>query len=883
MSHTESIKKLFGRFQKISKQQELHSNRLAGLDKIINQLPETNSIFHEANDNSIFLNGKSAVFAREFEKLRVELNSYKNSGGTDLNRVGTFNDKLDFLEEKLAGFGELIEKLAASLGSIPTNTVEDHSSTTKTMIKEVPSQSSNSNLENQETIQKTPGGSSRKEKPKGDSKAVNELDSTEVFIGQKLFSYIGIGILVIGLGLGAKLAIENDWLGPIFQLVVGYGASIALCLVGIRLKKKYDAFSAVLIGGGLATAYFMTYASYAFYGYFGQVESFVLMIIITAATVFTALKYNQELIAILGMVGAYGIPFLLDNNSGRVHIMFTYMAIINAGILFIGFKKFWRALYYSAFGLTWMVFSWWFILEYGPNSHFQTAVIFLSIFFVTFYSAFLAHKLIQKEDFNGGDISLILINSILFFLIGYAILDSTVIGQNYLGLFALLNAAFHFLITIVFYRNNLAGKGLFYIEAGMVLLFVSISIPIQFDGSWIPIFWTLEALILFFIGRVQGIKVYELLSYPMIVLAFFSVFKSLVLDYRPYLNKYSDDLLQLNFIANEVFLGAALACLGFAVLSMLNRWSIKRPVSPNNWQRTFDYVLPIMTFTLVYFSFFAEISAYWTSEFISSKIAEPSENWVGSWFGDNGFSYNYDLLRFRAISIIDYSLIFIGCLSLLNWKAWKNKDFGTILTAISMLGIFVYTIGESSAFSSLAESLNGENSWNEYYGLDASKVYLYKYASLFLFIAFAGVQFLSIKALQLGQRLLEWNAGLIHLCALIIISHEFLFVAETNGFSNSTRTALSVMWAAYAVVLMAVGISKGRGYLRIAAFGIWCVVLAKLLLYDLIHLSLEVKTLVFITIGVLLLIVSYLYYRFFAKQKQEESSESENREQETRH
>ena len=74
MSHTESIKKLFGRFQKISKQQELHSNRLAGLDKIINQLPETNSIFHEANDNSIFLNGKSVVFAREFEKLRVELN-----------------------------------------------------------------------------------------------------------------------------------------------------------------------------------------------------------------------------------------------------------------------------------------------------------------------------------------------------------------------------------------------------------------------------------------------------------------------------------------------------------------------------------------------------------------------------------------------------------------------------------------------------------------------------------------------------------------------------------------------------------------------------------------------------------------------------------------
>lgn len=882
MSHIESIKKLFGRFKSMSKQHDVHSARLEELDTVINQLPETDTIFHGANDSLIFLKGKSAVFAREFEKLRLELNSFKNSVDTDLNGVATFNQKLDFLEEKLAGFGVLIEKLASSLGS-KRPAAGGLGSNKKTSIEKAPSQRSNTNIENEEPMQEKPNESSRKGNPSGHSKKANELDSTEVFIGQKLFSYVGIGILVIGLGLGAKLAIENDWLGPIFQLLVGYGAAIALCLLGIRLKKKYEAFSAVLIGGGLATAYFMTYASYAFYGYFGQVESFVLMIIITAATVFAALKYNQELIAILGMVGAYGIPFLLDNNSGRVHIMFTYMAIINAGILFIGFKKFWRALYYSAFGLTWLIFSWWFMLEYGPSSHFQTAVIFLSIFFMTFYSAFLAHKLIQKEDFNGGDISLVLINSIFFFLMGYAILDSTVIGQNYLGLFALFNAAFHFLITLVFYKNNLAGKGLFYIEAGMVLLFISIAIPIQFDGNWIPIFWTLEALILFFIGRVQGIKVYELLSYPMIVLAFFSVFKSLILDYRPYFNKGSDDLLQLNFIANEVFLGAALACLGFAVLSLLNRWSIKRPLNLNNWQRAFDYILPIMTFALVYFSFFAEIFAYWTSEFILSKTAQSSENWIGSWFGDNDFSYNYDLLRFRAISIIDYTLIFIGCLGLLNWKIWKNKDFGTILTAISMLGIFVYTMGESVAFSRLAESLNGENSWNAYYGLDANKVYLYKYASLLLFVAFAGVQFLSTKALQLGQRLLEWNAGLIHLCALIIISHEFLFIAETNGFSNSTKTALSVMWAAYAVVLMAVGISKGRGYLRIAAFGIWCIVLAKLLLYDLIHLSLEVKTLVFITIGVLLLIVSYLYYRFFAKQKQEESSESENREQETGH
>ena len=106
---------------------------------------------------------------------------------------------------------------------------------------------------------------------------------------------------------------------------------------------------------------------------------------------------------------------------------------------------------------------------------------------------FLHIKLIQKEKFNGGDISLILINSILFFLIGYNILDSQPIGQDYLGTFALANAAFHFLITLIFYKKNFADKGLFYVEAGLVLLFITIAIPIQFDGNWIPIFWTLEA------------------------------------------------------------------------------------------------------------------------------------------------------------------------------------------------------------------------------------------------------------------------------------------------------------------------------------------------------------------------------------------------------
>jgi uncharacterized membrane protein len=858
MSHIENIKRLFGDFKALN---DYHSRAHQSLDVLqveISKYLDTDIQVIGAQEKLTFLKGKSAVFFREFEKLRGELNSYKNTVNPDSSVVLAFDNKLGFIREKqgnfnveieglktvVRGFGGAADKSMGASGHHPSQSGE--ASRFEAPAVEPP-QAQQGYQHFQQQRAHTPPKPKEKTKPK-----VQGMDDAEVFVGQKLFSYIGIGILVIGLGLGIKVAIDRDWFGELFQVILGYSVAAAIAAVGLLLKKKYEGLSVVLIGGALATAYFMTYSSYAFYHYFDQITAFAVMVILTAITVFAALKYDQELIAILGMVGAYAVPFLLDEDSGKVHVMFTFMAIINAGILFIAFKKYWRGLYYSSFGLTWVIFGSWFLFEYNAQEHFHIAVAFLSIFYVTFYSAFLSHKLIQKEDFNGGDIALVSVNSILFFIIGYTILDSTDQGQEFQGLFAIANAIFHFLITIVFYAKKMAEKQLFYIEAGMVLLFVTIAIPIQFDGEWIPIFWTLEGLILFFLGRIQGIKVYEILSYPMIILAFFSVCKSLISDYQPYLKKFSAEAVQLDFVMNEVFLGAALACIGFGILAILNRVKSKRPKKPNGWQMAMDYFFPIMTFALIYFTFFAEISAYWTQEF--------------------NRSINYDILKFRTISIMDYSLMFIGALAGLNWIVWKNKNFGIILTSVSMFGILLYALLGSFVFNDLSDSLQGANEWSKYYQLSAMKVYLYKYLSLVVFVLFTLVQFSAAKALKLGETFVQWNAGLIHLCALIVISHEFLFIADTNGFSNSTKTALSVMWAAYAVVLMAIGISKQRGYLRISAFVIWGVVLTKLLLYDLTNLSMEVKTLVFISIGVLLLIVSYLYYRVVAKQKQEAKS-----------
>lgn len=73
----------------------------------------------------------------------------------------------------------------------------------------------------------------------------------EAFVGGKLITIIGIIILVIGLGIGVKYAIDNDMLGPLARIVLAYVAGGILLFIALRLKANYKAFSAVLLSSTL--------------------------------------------------------------------------------------------------------------------------------------------------------------------------------------------------------------------------------------------------------------------------------------------------------------------------------------------------------------------------------------------------------------------------------------------------------------------------------------------------------------------------------------------------------------------------------------------------------------------------------------------------------
>jgi len=203
----------------------------------------------------------------------------------------------------------------------------------------------------------------------------------EKLLGENLINKIGIIITVIGVAIGSNYVIENDLISPLTRIVLGYMFSIGLIGTAYRLKSKYLNYSAVIMGGAMASMYLITFAAYTFYGLIPQLVAFIIMTIITGVTIVAAIGYNKEWISVFGLVGGYAVPFLVGGDSNNFVVLFGYILFINLGVLFIALQRYWRILYYSAFVFTWLIFLSWFNLDFSAENDLVTGLLFSTLFF----------------------------------------------------------------------------------------------------------------------------------------------------------------------------------------------------------------------------------------------------------------------------------------------------------------------------------------------------------------------------------------------------------------------------------------------------------------------------------------------------------------------
>ena len=493
------------------------------------------------------------------------------------------------------------------------------------------------------TAESTPREPIKQEAPTEMKTAKKGHVDLEKYIGENLISKIGIAILIIGVAIGAKYSIDNDLISPLVRIILGYIVGLSLLGISIKLKKNYLNFSAILVSGAMTIMYFITFAAYSFYALLPLLLAFILMLLLTVATVVVALNYNRQLIAHIGLVGAYSVPFLISDIND-VSILFSYMAIINCGILFIAFKKYWKPLNVVSFAITWLVFFSWYVSDYQSDKDFLLAAIFLTLFFVIFYLTFLAYKIIKKENFEILDVLLLLANSFVFYGIGYSVMATSDNGEAYLGLYTLLNAGLHLLVSLLIYRQKLADKNIFYFVTGLVLVFITLAIPVQLDGNWVTLLWVTEATLLFWIGRTKNAPRYEKIAYVLMLLAFFSITQDWT--QAAYTNDFYESSKTFTPILNIGFLSAMIFIALFGYINLLHYSNTYNSpwVARKDIMTMVSYGISGILLIVIYATFSIEISQYFDQLYADSMIDAAKDN--GSY---SSAIYNSDVKKFKII------------------------------------------------------------------------------------------------------------------------------------------------------------------------------------------------------------------------------------------
>jgi uncharacterized membrane protein len=668
-----------------------------------------------------------------------------------------------------------------------------------------------------------------------------EVEDTESFIGTKVISIVGILLIMLGVGYGAKYAIENNLISPKIWIIAVYVLGTALLLIALKLKSKYENFSAVLLSGAMAIYYFTTYFAFSQYDLIAREVAFGMMLIFTVFTVLAALRYDNQIIAHIGFVGAYAVPFLVRGNNENVVALFSFMAIVNVGILAVAIKKYWQSLLYSAFFLTWLIFAKWFVSTYNHSVDLNTAITFASIFFVIFYATILAYKLLHSKVFDGGDIVLIILNAVFAYSFGLAILSHSTSTQDYLGLFTLSNGIVHLLVNFSIKRFKEYDKNMHYLTFGLALAFVTIAIPVEFDGSWLALFWLVESAVLFWIGRTQKVRFYEIFSYPLLGFAIISLMYGWV-DY--YGNLYEYNLfLNVTFLISTLFIAILM---GMLIISKKTK---------NNSFNSYSGVLIGAMFSILYFTFFLEINSYWNAQM---GIFNDLSQWA--WINSNAQA----LTTFRLIWLTNYTLLYLIVISWVNIKIYKNQTFAGVNLIINAFAIFLFlTFGLYNL--SLSKGFG-----------DFGTQYLLRYSSIAIFggLLFSTSQYTRQSFVQLNSKNgIDIATHVIFLCVLTSELFNWMHLMNTQSIY---KLGLSLLWSTYGFGLIIYGIWKRIKPLRIMAFILFGLTIFKLFFYDIAHQSTISKTIVMISLGAVLLIVSFLYNKYIGKVLKEESEIKEN-------
>ncbi len=320
----------------------------------------------------------------------------------------------------------------------------------------------------------------------------------ETLIAGRWMNYIGILAILFAVAFFLKYAFENNWIGPRGRVGMGLLIGAALFPWSHRLLDRgYKYFSEGIAGLGAAVLYLSLWAGWHYYQVFSQTAAFAMMIVVTAVTTIVAIGRNSERIAVLALIGGIVTPQLVSTGENHEITLFTYMAVLGAGMLALARARDWKSLPPVQFIAT-LVYFWGWYSEFYRDDALGTTLFFATLFFVLF-AALPVVRSRREGELSLLENGIVLVNSLAFLI---ALREMFWPEHRWaLTIAVLVLAAIHLAIERALPQKETSGVPMTrIIFAGLALTFATLAIPIRLDGHWITIAWAVEGTILIWSG-----------------------------------------------------------------------------------------------------------------------------------------------------------------------------------------------------------------------------------------------------------------------------------------------------------------------------------------------------------------------------------------------
>ena len=166
----------------------------------------------------------------------------------------------------------------------------------------------------------------------------------QFFTSGNLVVKSGVIILFFGVAFLLKYAAQRNML-PIELRLIGVAVSgVAALGCGWWLRQSKTGYGLVLQGGGVGILYLVVFAAARLYDFLPMPLSLTVMIGLVGLSGLLAVLQEAKSLAIFGVVGGFLAPVLMTTGGGSHVLLFSYYALLNAGILGIAWFKSWREL-----------------------------------------------------------------------------------------------------------------------------------------------------------------------------------------------------------------------------------------------------------------------------------------------------------------------------------------------------------------------------------------------------------------------------------------------------------------------------------------------------------------------------------------------------------